>query len=296
MVGRGEITDAAWERIAPLLPEDGRPGGRWRDHRVVVDGVLWKLRTGAPWRDLLPGRYGPWRACYDRRFVRWRRGGTREKPPADVQTRGDAAGEVEEWVVSVDPAVARGSARARRGGAQGAEPGGQKKGVEHPEDGALGRGRGGLSTEAHSCCDGGGRPSSVVATPGQRDDGTRLSAVLGAIRVARTGRGRPRKRPERPIADKKSYGKGATGACSGLAASPAPSPSGGTTVGGAPGGPDVPRAWTRGDLRRTRRGREVREPAQAVVARDRATRYEKRAANNYRAMVMNASLMMWPPS
>jgi transposase len=37
---RGELTDEAWARIAPLLPENGRRGGRWRDHREVVNGVL----------------------------------------------------------------------------------------------------------------------------------------------------------------------------------------------------------------------------------------------------------------
>jgi transposase len=46
MVRRGEITDEAWERIAPLLPEGGRRGGRLKDHRPVVNGILWKLRTG----------------------------------------------------------------------------------------------------------------------------------------------------------------------------------------------------------------------------------------------------------
>ncbi|MDQ1005618.1 transposase [Streptomyces sp. V4I23] len=63
------MTDAAWERIEPLLPRvDGR-GRPWRDHRQVIDGVLWRLRTGSPWRDL-PGRYGPWQTVYER-FGRW---------------------------------------------------------------------------------------------------------------------------------------------------------------------------------------------------------------------------------
>ena len=52
MVKKGELTDEAWSRIAPLLPENGRRGGRWRDHHEVVNGILWKLRTGAPWRDV----------------------------------------------------------------------------------------------------------------------------------------------------------------------------------------------------------------------------------------------------
>src|SRR4028118_1058466 len=65
MVGRGELTDKSWEWIAPLLPENGRRGRRWRDHRAAVHGILWKSRTGAPWRDL-PSCYGPWQTHHDR--------------------------------------------------------------------------------------------------------------------------------------------------------------------------------------------------------------------------------------
>ena len=104
MVRRGEITDEAWGQIGPLLPEYGRRGGRWREHRAVVNGILRKLRTGAPWRDL-PERYGPWQTCYDR-FVRWRRDGTWERLLSRAQTRSDAVGEVE-WLVSVDSTVVR---------------------------------------------------------------------------------------------------------------------------------------------------------------------------------------------
>lgn len=57
LVGRGELTELAWRGIAPLLPRSGR-GGQRRDHRTVINGIVWKLRTGAPWRDL-PERYGP---------------------------------------------------------------------------------------------------------------------------------------------------------------------------------------------------------------------------------------------
>ncbi len=74
MAKRGELTDGAWAQLRPLLPRNGRWGGQWRDHRQVINGILWRLRVGAPWRDV-PARYGPWQTCYDR-FVRWRRDGT----------------------------------------------------------------------------------------------------------------------------------------------------------------------------------------------------------------------------
>lgn len=59
MVRRGEITDRAWEQIEPLLPQEtGKRGGQWRNHHTIINGILRKLRTGSPWRDL-PQRYGP---------------------------------------------------------------------------------------------------------------------------------------------------------------------------------------------------------------------------------------------
>jgi transposase len=52
-MGRGDLTSAEWERLRPLLPaESGQRGGRWRNHRQVVNGIIWRTRTGAPWRDL----------------------------------------------------------------------------------------------------------------------------------------------------------------------------------------------------------------------------------------------------
>jgi putative transposase len=70
-----DLSDAQWAVLAPLLPPP-QPTGRPRvvDHRTVINGILWKLRTGAPWRDL-PERYGSWQTCYAR-FVRWRQDGT----------------------------------------------------------------------------------------------------------------------------------------------------------------------------------------------------------------------------
>jgi transposase len=103
LVGRGELTEEAWGVIAPLLPTSGR-GGQWREHRTIINGILWKLRTGAPWRDL-PERYGPWQTCADRLY-RWRRDGTWDRILAHAQTRSDAVGEVV-WEVSIDITTAR---------------------------------------------------------------------------------------------------------------------------------------------------------------------------------------------
>jgi transposase len=83
---------------------DRRRGKQWADHRRVINGILWRARTGAPWRDL-PARYGPWQTCYDR-FVRWRRDGTWDRLLAQVQAKSDAVGQVV-WEVSLDSTVAR---------------------------------------------------------------------------------------------------------------------------------------------------------------------------------------------
>ena len=76
-----KLTDSQWELIAPLLPEPkAQPGQRGRPPRPfrdVLDGILWVLRTGAPWHDL-PGRYPPYQTCH-RRFQQWCSDGTLER-------------------------------------------------------------------------------------------------------------------------------------------------------------------------------------------------------------------------
>jgi transposase len=73
-----DLTEEQWAVVGPLIGEvprreDGR-GRPWRDSRQVLDGVLWILRTGAPWHDL-PDRYPPYQTCH-RRFHSWVRDGT----------------------------------------------------------------------------------------------------------------------------------------------------------------------------------------------------------------------------
>jgi transposase len=103
MVGRGELTDTAWGRIELLLPGSGR-GRRWRDHRQVVNAILWKIRTGAPWRDL-PERYGPWKTAHER-LRRWTADGTWDRILDEVVVKDDAVGNVE-WAFSIDSSSVR---------------------------------------------------------------------------------------------------------------------------------------------------------------------------------------------
>src|SRR6266566_1770120 len=68
-VSRGDLTDTEWRILNPLLPDRGERGPAIADKRRTMNGILWVLRTGAPWRDL-PERYGKWNSAFVR-FTRW---------------------------------------------------------------------------------------------------------------------------------------------------------------------------------------------------------------------------------
>jgi transposase len=74
MQRRHALTGEQWAQIAPLLPpEVGRVARPAKSNRLMVEGIVWILRTGAPWRDL-PKHFGPWKSVYTR-FRRWTRQG-----------------------------------------------------------------------------------------------------------------------------------------------------------------------------------------------------------------------------
>ena len=115
---RYELTDKQYELIAPFLPPEGQPGRPWVDHRKVLNGLFWKLRSGAPWRDI-PERYGPYQTIYDR-FVRWRRTGVWDQLLNVLQVKLDAAGKIdwEQWAIdgtSIRASRAAAGARKKNG-------------------------------------------------------------------------------------------------------------------------------------------------------------------------------------
>ena len=88
MNARTDLTPRQWAVLQELLPASPHHGHAWADHRRVINGIVWRQRTGAPWRDI-PARYGPWQTCYDR-FVRWRRDGTWAQLLRSLQAAADA--------------------------------------------------------------------------------------------------------------------------------------------------------------------------------------------------------------
>ncbi len=105
VLDRHDLTDEEWARLAPSLPSMApQRGGRWTDHRMVINGILWRARTGAPWRDL-PPCYGHWKTVYGR-HRRWSGDGTWEKILDELRTGCDAA-EGREWTVGIDATVVR---------------------------------------------------------------------------------------------------------------------------------------------------------------------------------------------
>src|SRR5258708_37193978 len=82
---RHQLTDEQWVLVEPFVPQkSARTGRPAEDAREMLDGILWTLRTGAPWRDL-PERFGPWKTGYDY-FSHWRKSGGVHWLPAGLQT------------------------------------------------------------------------------------------------------------------------------------------------------------------------------------------------------------------
>src|SRR5712691_10696191 len=151
---RYELTDYEWAAIKPMLPNKPRGVRRVNDRRVL-DGILWVLRSGAPWRDL-PNAFGPYTTCYNR-FVRWRRAGVWAKIMNAVAGTHNAA------VQMIDTSIVRvhqhGSCITRN------------------RRQSMGLSRGGLTSKIHALVDTNGLPVRLALTAGEAHD-TRLACKL----------------------------------------------------------------------------------------------------------------------
>ncbi|MFC4129039.1 IS5 family transposase [Hamadaea flava] len=121
-MARGDLSNAEWAVLEPMLPAQAARGGQWRDHRQVVNAICWIMRTGSPWRDL-PERYGPWKTAYQR-FRRWAADGTWAMLKKQVIALAEADGDID-WDAQIDSTIVRvhqHAAGARKGGSTPTNP------------------------------------------------------------------------------------------------------------------------------------------------------------------------------
>ena len=113
---RGDLNDAQWQKLYPLLPKKARTGRPAADHRAIINGILWIHRTGAPWDDL-PECYGS-RGTVSSRFYRWRAQGIWQEILNRLQQSADAANQIDWEVHFIDSTIVRAhqhAAGAKRG-------------------------------------------------------------------------------------------------------------------------------------------------------------------------------------
>jgi transposase len=169
---------AAATATPPQKPTRGHPA---HNHRRMVHGLVWILRTGAPWRDV-PERYGPWPTvptapgCGSASVRRCKPG---------LMRRARSTGKGITWM---GPRCGRLS--TRQGQKKG--PGGRSARAE-PE---------GFSTKVHVRAEGGGKLMTFLLTPGQRHDASVFDQRMAGGAVTQGGPGRPKRRPSRVVGDK----------------------------------------------------------------------------------------------
>lgn len=151
------MSEEQWRQIGDLLPSD-QPRGAFRPlpNRMVVNAILWVLRSGAPWRDL-PDRFPNWKSVHTR-FLRWSKAGVWKRVLEALAVDAD------DEVAILDASIVRVHMDA---------VGGKKSGSEQ-----IGRSRGGPTTKIHALVDGLGNPTKVVLTEGQVHDVTQALEML----------------------------------------------------------------------------------------------------------------------
>jgi transposase len=99
------LSDDQWNALQDLLPENGQRGDQWKDHRLMIDGILWALSDGGRWRNV-PPEFGPWQSVYDR-FRNWSRKGLWERILRRLQARTIHRDEIDWSLFCIDGTVVR---------------------------------------------------------------------------------------------------------------------------------------------------------------------------------------------
>jgi transposase len=121
MEGKGMIrhglTDDQWEAIADVFPPPAKTGRPPSDRRKIVEGILWIVRTGAPWRDL-PEAFGPWQTVWDL-FDKWNADGTLDEILLRLKACYVDVGQIDEELWCIDGTTIRAARCAGGGGKKG---------------------------------------------------------------------------------------------------------------------------------------------------------------------------------
>jgi transposase len=107
------LTDDEWDLIGDVFPEPAVIGRPPRDPRTIMDGILWILRAGSPWRDL-PEEFGPWQTVW-RLFDKWNTDGTLDEILHRLQAAFVDIGEIDNEFWCIDGTTVR-AARCAAGG------------------------------------------------------------------------------------------------------------------------------------------------------------------------------------
>lgn len=102
----GVISDELWDVLEPVMPQDaGRRGRPWNDHRATLEAIIWRFRTGSPWRDL-PDAFGAYQSVWQRHRL-WSTDGTYERMFAAVREHAGLGQVAVEPILSIDSTVVR---------------------------------------------------------------------------------------------------------------------------------------------------------------------------------------------
>lgn len=144
---RTMLSDNAWEKLKQILKSSGRVYNKY-EHRNTLEGILYRMRTGIPWRDL-PNEFGDWSTVF-RRFNLWSKKGVLDKLFESLALDGDA-----EWLF-IDGSIVKAHQ--------------DSSGAASDDEQAIGKSRGGNSTKIHLAVDSGGLPLYFELSGGQVND------------------------------------------------------------------------------------------------------------------------------